>query len=96
MIIKLLICIIAIICYIFINVIICDIALTPYTNDEKKENLDDHFPVPDRNFPVYIGEDDTDRETHEEAGVLINKNDLTSKYTEKDEVEEMLWMLWIS
>lgn len=93
MIIKLLICIIAIICYIFINVIICDIVLTPYTNDEKKETLDDHFLTPDRNFPVYIGEETAVRETREEAGVLINKNDLTSKYTEKDEVE---WMLWIS
>ena len=93
MIIKLLICIIAIICYIFINVIICDIILTPYTNDEKKENLGNHFPVPDRNFPVYIGEETAVRETQEEAGVLINKNNLTSKYTEKDEVE---WMLWIS
>ena len=96
MIIKLLICIIAIICYIFINVIICDIVLAPYTNDEKKENLGNHFPVPDRNFPVYIGEETADRETQEEAGVLINKNDLTSKYVEKDEVEETLWMLWIS
>lgn len=93
MIIKLLICIIAIICYIFINVIIYDIVLTPYTNDEKKESLDDHFPTPDRNFPVYIGEEVAARETREEAGVLINKNNLTSKYTEKDEVE---WMLWIS
>lgn len=93
MIIKLLICIIAIICYIFINVIICDIVLTPYTNDEKKESLDDRFPTPDRNFPVYIGEEAAVRETREEAGVLINKNNLTSKYTEKDEVE---WMLWIS
>lgn len=92
MIIKLLICIIAIICYIFINVIICDIVLTPYTNNEKKENLGNHFPVPDRNFPVYIGEDTADRETHEEAGVLINKNDLTSKYMEKDEAEETLWI----
>ena len=92
MIIKLLICIIAIICYIFINVIICDIALAPYTNDEKKENLDDHFPILDRNyrnFLVYIGEEAA-REIREDTGVLINKNDLVSKYAEKDEVEEML------
>lgn len=93
MIIKLLICIIAIICYIFINVIICDIVLTPYTNnDEKKETLDDHFSIPTRNFPVYISEEAAIRETREEAGVLINKNDLTSKYAEKDEVEETLWI----
>ena len=85
MVIKLLICIIAIICYIFINVIICDIVLAPYTNDEKKENLDDRF-------SVYISEEAADRETHEEAGVLINKNDLVSKYAEKDEVEETLWI----
>lgn len=68
MIVKLLICIIAIICYIFINVIICDIILTPYTNDEKKENLDDHFPMSNCNFPVYIGEEAAVRETREEAG----------------------------
>lgn len=92
MIIKLLICIIAIICYIFINVIICDIILTPYTNDEKKETLDDHFPVPDRNFLVYIGEEAVVRETQEETVVLINKNDLTSKYMEKDEAGETLWI----
>ena len=92
MIIKLLICIIAIICYIFINVIICDIALAPYMNDEKKENLGNHFPVPDRNFPVYTGEETAVRDTQEEAGVLINKNNLTSKYTEKDEAGETLWI----
>lgn len=188
----------AVILLICIGVIIGYMVVILYTNGKKKENLGKHFPVPDRNFPVYIGEkvylssgqggflvdeapdvepgtyyvsrscavetialckkknmwyvlankrgkgcfnnvglwnvpsgyvdygeeceEAAVRETHEETGVMINKNDLTlytidsvpegrqnivivyytivdpkntdttSKYAEKDEVEEILWI----
>ena len=46
----------AVILLICIGVIIGYMIVILYTNGRKKENLGKSFPVPDRNFPVYIGE----------------------------------------